>query len=132
MCITRYFPIPIKYPFLKISFNVHSNTFQVISGWCLLVTEDIMITLFCRLTEISNHRHNHIISRPVALFWPLVNQFYSLNYLLYVKHLTRELQLPIRNLRLDSVGNRTRDHPDTERLLYHESTGTLRSPHTQP
>ena len=48
-----------------------------------------------------------MISRPVTLFWQRVNQFFSLNYPLYVERLTRELQLPMWNLRLDSAGNRT-------------------------
>ena len=55
-------------------------------------------TLYCCLTEISH--------RPVTLFWQRVIQFEL--YPLYVEHLTRELQQPIRNVWFDSTGNRTR------------------------
>ena len=48
--------------FLCIGFNIPFNTFQVISRWCLLVTESMITTLKCYLNKIS-HR---MISHPVS------------------------------------------------------------------
>ena len=44
--------------FVCIGFNIPFNTFQVIPGWYLLVTEGMITTLECCLTEISYHRHS--------------------------------------------------------------------------
>ena len=49
-----------KYPLLHD--GIPSNTFQVISGQCLLVTEGMITILKCCPTEISHCRHSHMIS----------------------------------------------------------------------
>ena len=70
--------------FLLSGFNIPFNTFQVISGWCLLVTDNHFIVL----SIVYDIPPGHIIratGQPV----------FALNYTLYVEHLTRELQLPI-------------------------------------
>ena len=49
-----------------IGFNVPFNTFQVISGLCLLETEGMITTSQCYLTEISHRKYSRMKSRPVS------------------------------------------------------------------
>ena len=100
----------------------HFNTFQVISGQCLLITEGMIEPLSGLLSYLN------ITSQAVV--WYPARSHYSGNgstsfycwITLYVEHLTGELQLPIWNFLFDSAGNRTQDLPDTEWMLYHEAT----------
>ena len=61
-----------------VGYTVHFNTFQVISGRCLLVAEVMITTLWCCLTKISHRRHSCMISHLITLFWKWVNQFLHL------------------------------------------------------
>ena len=67
-----------KHPWKKkfgIGFNIPFNTFQVISGQCLLITECMTTTLKYCLNEISHSMNSRMISRLVTLYRQWVNQF---------------------------------------------------------
>ena len=99
-------------PHVFIGFNVPVSTFAI-SG-------HIRMLLAC------NRRHdNHCIVLPHYNITPQAHlyDFLTLNYSLYIEHLTMELQLPIWNLWLDSADNRTRDLPDMEWMFYSDSYG---------
>ena len=79
-----FFPL-----FFCIGLNVPFNTFHVIPGLCLLVTEGMITTLRCCLTEISHRRQNRMIypSRSHYLYYfssdVLQNQEFTRKWLLF-------------------------------------------------
>ena len=83
----------------------------------------MVTTLYCCLTEISHDRQSYSICHLVTLIWQRVSFCVELPYWpTYVERLTRELQLPFWSLWFDSARNWTRDLPDTDRMVYHETT----------
>ena len=73
---------------------------------------------FIVLTEIS-HRSRRI-SRPITLFWQRVNQF----LVFLCRALDKGTSTCNWKLWFDPVGDRTRNFQDTDRMLYHQATGS--------
>ena len=103
-------------------FNLPFNTFQVISGQWLLVTEGMITTLY----SLKYHIPGIVIWYPPP---PTVTSYYSGNWSpsfcveLHVPFICqafdKEASTTDWNLWFDSAGNKTLDLPDTEWILYY-------------
>ena len=116
--IQMFFNSDLSFNFcLFLGLSSLSTHFQVTSGRCLLLTEGMITTLQCCLTEISHRRHSCMKSRPDTLFW--INQFLRRTNFI-CRALDKEAStIPIW---LVSAGNRTRASQTQGERSNHSST----------
>ena len=91
-------------------FYIPFNTFQVVSGRCLLITGYDNQPL-CSVVSLKYHSAGTVTwNDPISpghILLATGQSGFALNYPFYVERLSREIQLPIWNLWLDSALNRT-------------------------